>query len=195
MSAIKSSNDSRPDRRQSEGNLAWLDLEMTGLDPSADVILQAAVIITSPGLEPLEQFSCDVWQPDSALQRMTPFVRQMHEKNGLLSRVAASRVDIGFLEKLLLERISGWCPYPALLCGNSIGHDKRFVERWMPGLAGYLSYRTVDVSSLKILVKQWYGDAAAYSKPTTREHDALFDIQQSIAELSHYRATVFKPSL
>jgi oligoribonuclease len=195
MSAIKSSNDSRPDRRQSEGNLAWLDLEMTGLDPSADVILQAAVIITSPGLEPLEQFSCDVWQPDSALQRMTPFVRQMHEKNGLLSRVAASRVDIGFLEKLLLERISGWCPYPALLCGNSIGHDKRFVERWMPGLAGYLSYRTVDVSSLKILVKQWYGDGAAYSKPTTREHDALFDIQQSIAELSHYRATVFKPSL
>jgi oligoribonuclease len=195
MSAIKSSNDSRPDRRQSEGNLAWLDLEMTGLDPSADVILQAAVIITSPGLEPLEQFSCDVWQPDSALQRMTPFVRQMHEKNGLLGRVAASRVDIGFLEKLLLERISGWCPYPALLCGNSIGHDKRFVERWMPGLAGYLSYRTVDVSSLKILVKQWYGDAAAYSKPTTREHDALFDIQQSIAELSHYRATVFKPSL
>jgi oligoribonuclease len=195
MSAIKSSNDSRPDRRQGEGNLAWLDLEMTGLDPSADVILQAAVIITSPGLEPLEQFSCDVWQPDSALQRMTPFVRQMHEKNGLLGRVAASRVDIGFLEKLLLERISGWCPYPALLCGNSIGHDKRFVERWMPGLAGYLSYRTVDVSSLKILVKQWYGDAAAYSKPTTREHDALFDIQQSIAELSHYRATVFKPSL
>jgi oligoribonuclease len=195
MSAEKSSKDGRPERRQSEGNLAWLDLEMTGLDPTADVILQAAVIITTPGLEPLEQFSCDVWQPDSALQRMTPFVRQMHEKNGLLSRVAASRVDIGFLEKLLLERISGWCPYPALLCGNSIGHDKRFVERWMPGLAGYLSYRTVDVSSLKVLVKSWYGDAGAYAKPTTQEHDALFDIQQSIAELSHYRATVFKPSL
>jgi oligoribonuclease len=195
MSTLKSSKDSRPERQQNEGNLAWLDLEMTGLDPAADVILQAALIITNPRLEALEQFSCDVWQPESALQRMTPYVHDMHEKNGLLARVAASRVDIGSLEKLLLERISGWCPYPALLCGNSIGHDKRFVERWMPGLAGYLSYRTVDVSSLKILVKQWYGDDGAYSKPTTREHDALFDIQQSIAELSHYRVTVFKPSL
>lgn len=189
------SKEARPERRQAPGNLAWLDLEMTGLDPVNDVILQAALIVTSPELEPLEEFVCDVWQPEAALQRMTPFVRQMHEKTGLLSRVAASRVDLGFLEKLLLERVSGWCAYPAVLCGNSIGHDKRFVERWLPGLAGYLSYRTVDVSSLKILVKQWYGDAAAYEKPTSQEHDALFDIQQSIAELSHYRASVFKASL
>ena len=188
----KPTKEARPQRRQAEGNLAWLDLEMTGLDPQADVILQAALIITDSQLTPLEEFVCDVWQPPSALERMTPFVRNMHEKNGLLARVAASRFDIGFLEKLLLERVSGWCAYPAVLCGNSIGHDKRFVERWMPGLAGYLSYRTVDVSSLKILTKLWYGDAAAYSKPTTQEHDALFDIHQSIAELSHYKSSVFK---
>jgi oligoribonuclease len=184
--------EARPERRQSEGNLAWLDLEMTGLDPQQDAILQAALIITDSKLTPLEEFACDVWQPPAALERMTPFVRHMHEKNGLLARVAASRVDVGFLEKLLLERVTGWCPYPAVLCGNSIGHDKRFVERWMPGLAGYLSYRTVDVSSLKILTKLWYGDAAAYAKPNTQEHDALFDIQQSIAELAHYRSSVFK---
>lgn len=188
----KPTKEARPQRRQAEGNLAWLDLEMTGLDPQADVILQAALIITDSQLTPLEEFVCDVWQPPAALERMTPFVRNMHEKNGLLARVAASRFDIGFLEKLLLERVSGWCAYPAVLCGNSIGHDKRFVERWMPGLAGYLSYRTVDVSSLKILTKLWYGDAAAYSKPTTQEHDALFDIHQSIAELSHYKSSVFK---
>lgn len=191
MSSAKP-KEARPDRRQAEGNLAWLDLEMTGLDPQADVILQAALIVTDSKLTPLEEFVCDVWQPPAALERMTPFVRQMHEKNGLLARVAASRVDIGFLEKLLLERITGWCPYPAVLCGNSIGHDKRFVERWMPGLAGYLSYRTVDVSSLKILSKLWYGDAGAYAKPTTQEHDALFDIRQSIAELSFYRTNLFK---
>ena len=188
----KPTKEARPQRRQAEGNLAWLDLEMTGLDPQADVILQAALIITDSQLTPLEEFVCDVWQPPAALERMTPFVRNMHEKNGLLARVAASRIDIGFLEKLLLERVSAWCPYPAILCGNSIGHDKRFVERWMPGLAGYLSYRTVDVSSLKILTKLWYGDAAAYAKPTTQEHDALFDIHQSIAELSHYKNSVFK---
>jgi oligoribonuclease len=188
----KPTKEARPERRQSDGNLAWLDLEMTGLDPREDAILQAALIITDSKLTPLEEFACDVWQPPAALERMTPFVRHMHEKNGLLARVAASRVDIGFLEKLLLERVTGWCPYPAVLCGNSIGHDKRFVERWMPGLAGYLSYRTVDVSSLKILTKLWYGDAAAYAKPNTQEHDALFDIQQSIAELTHYRGNVFK---
>jgi len=192
VSSAKGDKGGRTERRQGTGNLAWLDLEMTGLDPTQDVILQAALIVTNSELEPLEEFKCDVWQPDSALARMTPYVRQMHEKNGLLARVAASKADLGFLEKLLLERIAGWCPYPAVLCGNSIGHDKRFVERWMPGLAGYLSYRTVDVSSLKILVKTWYGDAGAYSKPTTQEHDALFDIQQSIAELSHYRASVFR---
>jgi oligoribonuclease len=185
----------RVERKRADGNLAWLDLEMTGLDPERDVILQAALIITTPTLEPLEEFVCDVWQPEGALQHMTPFVRDMHEKTGLLARVRASRTDVGALEKQLLERVTGFCSYPAVLCGNSIGHDKRFVERYLPGLAGYLSYRTVDVSSLKILVKLWYGEAASYQKPTTNEHDALFDIHQSIAELSHYRATVFKAKL
>jgi oligoribonuclease len=181
-----------PKRQQAPNNLVWLDLEMTGLDAQRDVILQAAIVITTPELTPLEEFACDVWQPPSALEHMTPYVRDMHEKNGLLARVASSRTDLFAAERQLLERICGWCSYPALLCGNTIGQDKRFIDQWMPGLAGYLSYRSIDVSSLKMLAKYWYGESAMYPKPTDAEHDALFDVKQSIAELAHYRATLFR---
>jgi oligoribonuclease len=182
-------------RTQKDGNLAWLDLEMTGLDAQNDVILQAALIITNANLEPLEEFVCDIWQPDEALSRMTPFVRDMHETTGLTPRVRLSKLDQQAAERKLLERITGWCPFPAILCGNSIGQDKRFVDRWWPGLSGYLSYRTVDVTSLKILAKLWYGEAGVFSKPTVGEHDALVDIKNSIAELSHYRALLFKDKI
>lgn len=182
-------------RTQQDGNLAWLDLEMTGLDAQHDVILQAALIITNANLQPLEEFVCDIWQPDAALAAMTPFVRDMHETTGLTARVRASKLDLGGAERKLLERVTGWCGFQAILCGNSIGQDKRFVDRWLPGLSGYLSYRTVDVTSLKILAKLWYGDAAVFSKPALGEHDALVDIKNSIAELAHYRALLFKTTL
>ncbi|HVW28374.1 MAG TPA: oligoribonuclease [Polyangiaceae bacterium] len=182
----------RPARAQQEGNLVWLDLEMTGLDPQRDVILQAAVILTTKDLTPLEEYACDIWQPEHELEKMTPFVRDMHEKNGLIDRVRGSKLELQAAEKRLLERIAGWCPYPAILCGNSVGQDKRFVDRHMPGLAGYLSYRILDVSSLKLLARYWYGDSAVFQKPEEGEHDALVDIRNSIAELSHYRKTLFK---
>jgi oligoribonuclease len=181
-----------PKRVPTEGNLAWLDLEMTGLDASRDVILQAAVIITDSELKVLEEYCVDIWQPESELAKMTPFVRDMHEKSGLLTRLRASKVDTWAAEQRLLERIAGHCTYPAVLCGNTIGQDKRFVERHMPGLAGYLSYRTIDVSSVKLLAKTWYGPGAVFDKPKDREHDALFDVRNSIAELVHYRKTVFR---
>ena len=182
-------------RTQKDGNLAWLDLEMTGLDAQHDVILQAALIITNADLMPLEEFVCDIWQPDESLARMTPFVRDMHETTGHTPRVRASKLDLGAAERKLMERVSGWCAYGAILCGNSIGQDKRFVDRWLPGLSGYLSYRTVDVTSIKILAKLWYGDAGVFPKPTQGEHDALVDIKNSIAELSHYRHLLFKAKL
>jgi oligoribonuclease len=182
----------RIERKQAATNLAWLDLEMTGLDPQRDVILQAALIVTDAQLNVLEEFVCDVWQPDAALERMVPFVREMHETTGLTGRVRKSRVDLMVAERKLLERVAGWCAYPAVLCGNTIGQDKRFVDQWMPGLSGYLSYRTIDVTSLKLLAKAWYGEEAAFDKPVKGEHDALVDIKNSIAELSHYRATLFK---
>jgi oligoribonuclease len=191
-SVAKKSIPERVPRQQAASNLAWLDLEMTGLNPQEDVILQAALIITDAQLNVLEEFVCDVWQPDALLTRMVPFVKEMHETTGLTERVRKSRVDLLVAERKLLERVAGWCAYPAVLCGNTIGQDKRFVDRWMPGLSGYLSYRTIDVTSIKLLAKTWYGEEAVYEKPVKGEHDALVDIKNSIAELAHYRATVFK---
>ena len=185
-------NQERIERKQSASNLAWLDLEMTGLDPQQDVILQAALIVTDAQLNVLEEFVCDVWQPEAALERMVPFVKEMHETTGLSARVRKSRIDLLVAERKLLERVAGWCAYPAVLCGNTIGQDKRFVDQWLPGLSGYLSYRTIDVTSIKLLAKAWYGEEAVFDKPVKGEHDALVDIKNSIAELLHYRVTLFK---
>jgi oligoribonuclease len=179
-------------RTQSASHLVWLDLEMTGLDPQRDVILQAALVITDAALRPLEEHCIDVWQPEEALVKMVPFVREMHEKTGLLARLRASKTDLSAAQKQLMERVTGWCPYGAVLCGNSVHNDKAFVERWMPALAGYLSYRIVDVSSLKVLVRLWYGEDAVFKKPTEGEHDALVDVKNSISELAHYRARLMK---
>jgi oligoribonuclease len=184
--------DKAPQRRQSPTHLAWLDLEMTGLDADKDVILQAALIITDSELQPLEQFACDIWQPEDELGRMTPFVRSMHEKTGLIERVRRSGTELRRAEQALLEIVTGWCPYGAVLCGNSIWQDRRFVDRYMPGLAAYLTYRLLDVSSLKVLARTWFGPGAVFAKPEAGEHDALVDIQNSIAELAHYRKTLFR---
>jgi oligoribonuclease (3'-5' exoribonuclease) len=184
--------ESAPNRKQSASNLVWLDLEMTGLDVERDVILQLALIVTDAELAPLEQYVADVWQPESALHGMTPFVRSMHEKTGLTERVRRSTIDLRRAEQCALEVVSGWCPYGAVLCGNSIWQDRKFVDRYMPGFAGYLTYRLVDVSTIKLLAKTWFGPGAVYEKPTEHEHDALVDIKNSIAELAHYKKTLFR---
>lgn len=181
-----------PHRVQDEKNLAWLDLEMTGLDVGRHVILQAALIITDAELNPLEEFCTDIWNPEATLGEMNPYVRQMHAKTGLTKRVGEAKWDLPRVEEMLLEIVSGWCPYGAVLCGNSIWQDRRFVDRYMPGLGTYLTYRMVDVSSLKILALQWYGKQALFAKPRGGEHDALVDIRNSIAELAHYRAQLFR---
>ncbi|HEU4582795.1 MAG TPA: oligoribonuclease [Polyangiaceae bacterium] len=185
-------NDATPQRTQYAQNLVWLDLEMTGLELESHVILQAALIVTDAELRPLEEFCCDIWQPEAELAKMSPFVRDMHEKTGLLARVRQSMTDTRRAEQQLLEIVTGWCPYGAVLCGNSIWQDRRFVDRFMPGLAAYLTYRLLDVSSVKVLARTWYGPSAVYAKPTAGEHDALVDIRNSIAELAHYRRTLFR---
>jgi oligoribonuclease len=181
-----------PQRKPNPSHLVWLDLEMTGLDVDRDVILQSALIITDSDLQPLEQFTADIWQPESELSRMSPYVREMHEKTGLLERVRSSKTECRRAEQYMLEIVSGWCPYGAVLCGNSIWQDRRFVDRYMPGLAAYLTYRLLDVSSVKILAKAWFGASAVFDKPAAGEHDALVDIRNSIAELAHYRKTLFR---
>ena len=173
-------------------NLVWIDLEMTGLDPVVDVILQAALVITTADLEPLDEVSVDVVQPEEALTRMSPFVRDMHARTGLIDRVRRSTIDVEQAEGRLLERIAAWCPAPATLCGNSIWNDRRFIARYMPTLDRYLHYRVVDVSSIKVLAARWYGEAAVFAKPTAGAHDAAVDVKHSVAELRHYRETLFR---
>jgi len=175
-------------------NLIWIDLEMTGLEVERDVIIQAAVIITNSALDILEEQVCDIWQPDELLDRMTPFVRNMHEKTGLTDRVRSSTIDLSSAAQDLMRVVSGWCSYPAVMCGNTIWQDRKFVDHWMPGFAGYFGYRLVDVSSIKILAKTWYGAGAVYRKPQEGAHDALVDIRNSIDELRHYRSTLFRDS-
>ena len=171
-----------------------MDLEMTGLNAAKDAIVQAAVIITTHDLEVREELALDIWQPPDRLESMTPFVREMHTRTGLLDRVRQSSVDLAQAERRLLEVVAGWCPLGAVLCGNSIGQDRRFIDRWMPGLAAYLTYRMVDVTSVKLLARAWYGERASFAKPTEGEHDALVDIRNSIDELRHYRKVIFQKS-
>ncbi len=178
-------------RTQDPTNLVWIDLEMTGLDPVRDVILQIGLVVTDADLNVLETYAADVWQPESALMHMVPFVRDMHEKNGLLERCRSSVSDLSKVEQEVMERICGWCPYRPVLCGNTIHSDRKFIDAYMPALSGYLHYRMVDVSSLKVLSRLWY-PMAQYDKPREAQHDALFDIQQSILELAHYRKKMFK---
>ena len=182
----------RIERTHNRGALAWLDLEMTGLDPQVDVIIQAAVIITDRDLKPLEQLVVDIWQPEAELEKMSPFVRKMHETTGLTQRVRKSDVDVRQAERMLMERVAGWCPYPATLCGNTIGQDRKFIDRYMPGFAGYLHYRMLDVTALKLVAQQFYPSSAQFQKSDVGAHDALVDINNSIAELEHYRKTILK---
>lgn len=180
------------ERTRSDENLVWMDLEMTGLDPARDVVLQVAVIVTDKELRPLESYAADVWQPPSALEGMSPFVHAMHEKTGLLDRVRKSTLELGRVEQKVLEIVSGWCSFRPVLCGNTIHSDRKFIDRYMPALAGYLHYRMVDVSSLKVLAGLWLPRGDAYAKPESGKHDALFDVEQSIAELAHYRRVMMK---
>jgi oligoribonuclease len=180
------------ERKQHPDHLVWMDLEMTGLDAQHDTIVQAAVIITDTRLNTLEEFACDVWQPEHELDKMTPFVRDMHEKTGLLARVRASRIDVRRAQQLLLEIVCGWCPYGSVLCGNSVWADRKFIDRYFPGLAAYLTYRMIDVSSVKLLARAWYGASAVYAKPSVGEHDALVDVRNSILELKHYKDTLWR---
>ncbi|MFO0723949.1 MAG: oligoribonuclease [Myxococcota bacterium] len=178
---------------QSKDRLVWLDMEMTGLDPKTCVPLQVAMIITDSELKELDSVELTIWQPASALERIEPFVRKMHTQNGLLEAVQRSEVSVADAEKKLMGMLSRWTPYrEGILCGNSIHTDRRFIEAYFPVVDGYLHYRMVDVSSMKELVRRWYGPEVSFTKGIGA-HTALSDIRESIGELKHYRATVMKP--
>lgn len=178
---------------QSQGHerWVWMDLEMTGLDDRTCTILQIATIVTDGQLNELGSLDLVIWQPESALETMSPFVRKMHTENGLLDRVRHSTTSLAEAEQKTLELVSSLVPFrKGILAGNSIWQDRRFLLRYMPHLENYLHYRQIDVSTIKVLVNEWYG-SRGMPPPKVSTHTALEDIRASIEELRHYRDHVF----
>ncbi len=169
-------------------HLIWLDLEMTGLDPDQDRIIEIATLVTDTYLEPLAEGPViAVYQPEDILAGMDDWNRRHHGASGLLDRVRASTWDAAGAEHATLIFLSGWlAPGKSPLCGNSICQDRRFLARGMPRLEAFFHYRNLDVSTLKILAQRWApGLAEAFKKDG--KHQAMEDIKESIAELRHYR--------
>lgn len=178
--------------KRSRKHLVWMDCEMTGLDPEKHVLLEIATIITDYDLQIIDRGPDLAIRPSQAkLDTMDPWSRRTHGKSGLLDRVQKEGVSVTEAERQTLSFIRRYCfVRTAPLCGNSIGQDKRFIVRYMPKLDEFLHYRTVDVSSIKVLVAEWY--EGRYKSPKKQEtHRALTDIEESIAELDYYRKTVF----
>lgn len=185
-------DDSKPKKK--EPRLVWIDMEMSGLDPKNNTILEIATIITDRKLNILEEGpDLVIHQPDKVLDQMDDWNKKHHLKSGLIQAVKESKMSLRKAEKLTLEFIKKHCPEPkkALLCGNSVHHDRRFMEKYMPAVHAYLHYRHIDVSTVKSLVIFWFaGSKKAYQKPNL--HRALGDIRESIIELRHYRRKYFK---
>jgi oligoribonuclease len=176
--------------------LIWMDLEMTGLDVERDSIVEIAVLATSATtLEPLDAgLSVVVAQPAEVLARMSDFVRKMHERSGLLTEIGTAGIPLEEAGRRVLEYIKGHVPEPRTvpLCGNSIGMDRRFLDRYLSEIEEHLHYRSIDVSSIKELCRRWYREPFVARPDKTEDHRALPDIAASIAELRYYRETIFK---
>ncbi|MBK1630333.1 oligoribonuclease [Thiohalocapsa halophila] len=175
------------------GNLAWIDLEMTGLDPFNDCILEIASIVTDPELTILAEGPVlAIQQPEAVLASMDGWNTRHHGESGLLERVRSSEITEAEAEARTLAFLQNWCqPKQAPLCGNSICQDRRFLARCMPRLEAFFHYRNLDVSSLKICARLWAPDIAEAFKKQNK-HLALDDIRESIAELKHYRAELLQ---
>lgn len=178
-----------------ERRLVWVDLEMTGLDPNESTIIEIATLVTNENLDVVASGpELIVHATDEDLAKMAPVVVEMHARSGLTDRVRASKITLAEAEQATLDFLKEHVdPKTAPLCGNSVWKDKQFLERYMPSVVAHLHYRLVDVSTIKELVRRWY--PADFAAPKKNElHRALDDIQESIAELSHYRSRVFVPA-
>jgi oligoribonuclease len=174
-------------------NLAWIDLEMTGLDPFKDHILEIATIVTDAELNVLAEGPVlAIHQPEAVLAALDDWNTRHHGQSGLLERVRNSAVTEAEAEAATLAFLQRWCaPKQVPLCGNSICQDRRFLARCMPRLEAFFHYRNLDVSTLKILARLWAPDVAEAVKKQNK-HQALDDIRESIAELRHYRAELLR---
>ena len=174
---------------KSDQNLVWLDCEMTGLNPETERIIEIAVVITGPQLEPrVEGPVLVIHQSDELLGKMDAWNKGTHGRSGLIDKVKASTTTEAQAEEELLQFLKKYVPKGKVpLCGNSIGQDRRFLARYMPRLEAFLHYRNVDVSTLKELAKRWKPEAYSSFKKA-QKHAALADVYESIDELAHYRA-------
>jgi oligoribonuclease len=178
---------------QDANHLVWLDMEMTGLDPDRDRILEIAVVVTDSALVTVAEGPVVVVrQDDKVLAAMDEWNKATHGRSGLIDRVRSSGLAEAHAEDRLLAFLAGHVPAKASpMCGNSICQDRRFLARWMPRLEGYFHYRNLDVSTLKELVRRWRPDLAR-GVVKQGKHEALADIYESIEELKYYRETFLK---
>ncbi len=176
---------------QDQNNLIWIDMEMTGLAPDTDRIIEIALVVTDAQLAIVAEGPVLVIrQPDTVLDAMDAWNKSTHARSGLIERVKASRLTEADAERAALAFLEQHVPANVSpMCGNSICQDRRFLARWMPRLEGYFHYRNLDVSTLKELVRRWKPELAkGFAKEG--KHEALADILESLEEMRFYRRTV-----
>ena len=178
---------------KNDQNLVWLDCEMTGLDPERDRIIEIAVVVTGPHLEPrIEGPVIAIHQSDAQLDLMDAWNKGTHGKSGLTDKVRASTVTEAEAERQVLDFVMRYVPkHTTPMCGNTIGQDRRFLVKYMPTLEAWFHYRNLDVSTLKELARRWRPEV--HSSFRKRQlHTALADVHESIDELAHYREHFLK---
>lgn len=178
-----------------EFRLVWLDMEMTGLDPEKERIIEVAVVVTEPDLTIVAEGPVLViHQPDALLDAMDSWNRSTHGKSGLTGRVKASTLAEAQAELALIEFLSKYVPAgKSPLCGNTVSQDRRFMFNYMPKLEQFFHYRTIDVSTLKELARRWKPELLKGFEKRSK-HEALADIYESIDELKYYRDTFIRLS-
>ena len=187
------SDNSEATLAKSDDNLVWIDCEMTGLDPEKERLLEIAVIVTGPHLNPrIEGPVCVIHQSDELLNKMDAWNKGTHGRSGLIDKVKASTTSEQDAEEQILAFIKKYVSkYNSPLCGNTISQDRRFLVKFMPKLEAYLHYRNLDVSTLKELSKRWKPEVFNSFKKQ-QKHTALADVHESIEELAHYREHFIK---
>jgi oligoribonuclease len=178
--------------------LAWMDLEMTGLDPARHVVVEIATLLTDDDLQPVaEGPDIVIHATAEELEQMDDVVVAMHTRSGLLAEIQASATTVDEACAQTLAFLKAHIPEARTvpLCGNSIGTDRRFLAAYMPKVEHFLHYRSIDVSTIKELCRRWYPDVLARVPPKREAHRALGDIRESIAELAYYRSTIFIPGV
>jgi oligoribonuclease len=177
-----------------ENRLLWVDMEMSGLSPDTDRVLEVAMVVTDAELTVLAEGPViAIHQDDSVLEAMDAWNRSTHARSGLISRVRESKVSEAEAERQMLDWAARFVPAGrSPMCGNSICQDRRFMARWMPRLEAFFHYRNLDVSTLKELARRWKPDVFRGFEKKSR-HEALADVYESIAELKHYRERWFLP--